>query len=261
MTESTKLKYFIGRRCDEIDWVTTANIIWNMYGVCVFSVEEKWVRDLYTLPRSFQEISEDLGRWGTKHFGEIRTEVKVTDEDPLSSENMFADENIVLSPGTSGKTVVKLPEERIAAAIEFMKVSAKLVIEDQFDRKFLSLKARESKLEQFLWEAQVRESNNLDGDTPVIDSIVAAKGSKKEDVAAGILAGSAAFKEKVVALYADMLKVKQEFTNCATIKELNVLWQTYMGIPIPNEQAKELGQVHEEGEQLTQDDVDPGLHI
>ena len=65
----------------------------------------------------------------------------------------------------------------------------------------------------------------------------------------------------MVALYADMLKVKQEFTNCATIKELNVLWQTYMGIPIPNEQAKELGQVHEEGEQLTQDDVDPGLHI
>ena len=262
MSETVKLKYYIGRRCDEIDWISTSNIIWNMYGICVFSVEEKWARDLVTLPRSFEEVSEELGRWGTKHFGEVRTEVKVTSEDPLSSENIMGgmDEGDV-KLGSTGKTVIKLPQERIDAAIEFMKVAAKLIIEDQYDRKFLSLKSRESKLEQFLWEAQVRESNNLDGETPVIDSIVAAKGSKKEDVAAGILAGSAAFKEKVVALYADMLKVKQEFTNCATIKELNVLWQTYMGIPVPNSQAVELGQVHQEGEYLTQDDVDPGLHI
>ena len=86
-TDAVKLKYYIGRRCDEIDWISTSNIIWNMFGVCVFSVEEKWARDLYTQPRSFEEISEDLGRWGTKHFGEIRAVVKVTDEDPLSEDD------------------------------------------------------------------------------------------------------------------------------------------------------------------------------
>ena len=254
-TDAVKLKYYIGRRCDEIDWISTSNVIWNMFGVCVFSVQEKWARDLYTLPRSFEEISEDLGRWGTKHFGEIRAVVKVTDEDPLSEDDMYALEE------KDGKTIIELPQERIDAAIEFMKVSAKLIIEDQYDRKFLTLKSRNSKLEQFLWEAQVRESNNLDGETPVIDSIVAAKGSKKEDVAAGILAGSADFKEKVVDLYADMLKVKQEFSSCATIKELNVLWQKYMGIPVPNDQAKELGDVHEEGDVLTVNAVDPGLKV
>tara|TARA_Y100000356_G_C11238616_1_gene279438 strand:+ start:39 stop:827 length:789 start_codon:yes stop_codon:yes gene_type:complete len=262
MSETVKLKYYIGRRCDEIDWISTSNIIWNMYGICVFSIEEQWARDLVTLPRSFEEVSEELGRWGTKHFGEVRTKVKVTSEDPLSSENIMGgmDEGDV-KLGSTGKTVITLPQERIDAAIEFMKVAAKLIIEDQYDRKFLSLKSRESKLEQFLWEAQVRESNNLDGETPVIDSIVAAKGSKKEDVAAGILAGSAAFKEKVVVLYAEMLKIKQKFTKCATIEELNILYQTYMGVPVPNSQAVTLGQVHEEGEYLTQDDVDPGLHI
>lgn len=249
-----KLKYYVARRCDDIDWIPTSNVIWNMYGIVVFTVEEQWVRDLYTLPKSFEEVSEDLGKWGTKHFGEIRTEVKVTSEDPLSSENLP-------DIPTEGKTVVTLPQERIDAAIAFMKLAAKLIIEDQYDRKFLSLKSRESKLEQFLWEAQVREANNLDGETPVIDSIVAAKGSSKEDVATGILAGSASFKEKVVVLYAEMLKIKQEFTKCATIKELNVLYQTYMGIPVPNSQAVELGQVHQEGDYLTQDDVDPGLHI
>ena len=58
--------------------------MWNMYGVTLFSIEEKWVRDLSRLTGSCEEVSEDVGRWGSKHFGEIRAEVKVTDEDPLS---------------------------------------------------------------------------------------------------------------------------------------------------------------------------------
>ena len=249
-------KYYIARHCPQITELPTAQLTFNQYGVTVFSIDEDWVRDLNKLSGSYEEVTEDVGRWGVKHFGEVRAKVKVTDEDPLSEDDDYALEAL-----DDGRTVVEMPQERYDAAIEFMKVAAKLIIEDQYDRKFLSLKSRESKLEQFLWEAQVRESNNLDGETPVIDSIVAAKGSKKEDVAAGILAGSAAFKEKVVVLYAEMLKIKQKFTKCATIKELNVLYQTYMGIPVPNSQAVELGQVHEEGDFLTQDDVDPGLHI
>ena len=63
-----------------------------------------------------------------------------------------------------------------------MKLAAKLIIEDQYDRKFLTLKAEESKIEQFLWESQLREANNLDGETPVIDSIVSIKGSTKEEL-------------------------------------------------------------------------------
>ena len=111
MSETVKLKYYIGRRCDEIDWISTSNIIWNMYGICVFSIEEQWARDLVTLPRSFEEVSEELGRWGTKHFGEVRTQVKVTSEDPLSSENIMGgmDEGDV-QLGSTGKTVITLPK-------------------------------------------------------------------------------------------------------------------------------------------------------
>ena len=253
-----KLKYYVARRCDDIDWIPTSNVIWNMYGIVVFTVEEQWVRDLYTLPKSFEEVSEDLGKWGTKHFGEIRTEVKVTSEDPLSSENLP-------DIPTEGKTVVTLPQERIDAAIAFMKLAAKLIIEDQYDRKFLTMKAEVSKIEQFLWESQVREANNLDGETPVIDSIVAIKGSSVEEVAAAIKEGQADFKEKVVALYSEMLKIKQEFKSCATIKELNVLYQTYMGTPVPAPQAEELGQVHmeetDEGQIQIVNTVEPGLKI
>ena len=39
-----------------------------------------------------------------------------------------------------------------------MKVAAKLIIEDEYDRKFLTLKAEESKIEQYLWNAQIEEA-------------------------------------------------------------------------------------------------------
>ena len=43
-----------------------------------------------------------------------------------------------------------------------------------------------------------------------------------------------------------MLALKQEFKSCATIKELNVLWQKYMGVPMPYSQMVEEG-IAEEG--------------
>ena len=139
-----------------------------------------------------------------------------------------------------------------------MKLSAKLIIEDEFDRKFLTLKSRSSKLEQFLWDAQVRESNNLEGETPVLNSIATAKKQEVKDVATSTLSGQADFKEKVIELNTKMIELKQEFKDCATIRELNVLWQKYMGISVPFLQAEEMGLVDDDGQIAV---VDPGLHF
>ena len=66
-------------------------------------------------------------------------------------------------------------------------------------------------------------------------------------MAESVLAGNKAFNEKALALYDAMVALKQKFTNCATIKELNVLWETYLGVPMPQSQAIELGNVEEDG--------------
>jgi len=254
---SDNLKYYIGRITPQIETITGANVMWNMYGVCVFSIPTEWTRDLCKLQKSYEEIGKDLGQYGTQFFGEVRAVTKVSSDDEVLDD--IDDLYKVSSEGPKAKIV--LPEEKISAVIEFMKLAAKLIIEDEFDRKFLTLKSRNSKLEQFLWDAQVRESNNLEGETPVLDSIAAAKGEKVADVAASVLANQTAFKDKVILLNAEMLKVKTEFKNCATIKELNLLWQKYMGIPMPNDQMLELGQVHEEEGALTTDTVEAGLHL
>ena len=235
-------KYYIARHCPRITELPTANLIFNQYGVTVFSISEEWVRDLNKLSGSYEEVSEDIGRWGTKHFGEVRAVVKVTDEDPLSEDDEYALEQLA-----DGRTKVELPQERYDAAIAFMKVAAKLIIEDEYDRKFLTLKAEESKLEQYLWDAQITEANNLEGETPLLNSIATAKGITVSEVASSVLAGNKTFNDKVKALYDSMLALKQEFKSCATIKELNVLWQKYMGVPMPIFQMEEMGLVGEDG--------------
>ena len=235
-------KYYIARHCPRITELPTANLIFNQYGVTVFSISEEWVRDLNKLSGSYEEVSEDIGRWGTKHFGEVRAVVKVTDEDPLSEDDEYALEQL-----EDGRTKVELPQERYDAAIAFMKVAAKLIIEDEYDRKFLTLKAEESKLEQYLWDAQITEANNLEGETPLLNSIATAKGIAVSEVASSVLAGNKTFNDKVKALYNSMLALKQEFKSCATIKELNVLWQKYMGVPMPIFQMEEMGLVGEDG--------------
>ena len=235
-------KYYIARHCPRITELPTANLIFNQYGVTVFSIDKEWVRDLNKLSGSYEEVSEDIGKWGTKHFGEVRAIVKVTDDDPLTEDEEYALEQL-----PDGRTKVELPQERYDAAIAFMKVAAKLIIEDEYDRKFLTLKAEESKLEQYLWDAQITEANNLEGETPLLNSIATAKGITVSEVASSVLAGNKTFNDKVKALYDSMLALKQEFKSCATIKELNVLWQKYMGVPMPIFQMEEMGLVGEDG--------------
>jgi len=253
MSTEVKRKYYLARHCPQIDIIDTVDRLWSMYGVTVFSVEERWTRDVLKLTRSYEEITEDIGRWGTKHFAEIRAIVKVTDEDPLSDDELYA----VSQSGP--KTAIELPQTRIDAAIEFMKLSAKLIIEDEYDRKFLSLKAEDSKLEQYFWGAQVTEANNLEGETPILNSIATAKSIAVSDVAASVLAGNKAFNEKALALYDAMVALKQKFTDCATIKELNVLWEDYLGVPMPQQQAIDLGNTEEDG--WTPLPIKPGLQF
>ena len=246
-------KYYIARHCPRITELPTANLTFNQYGVTVFSISEEWVRDLNKISGSYEEVSEDIGRWGTKPFGEVRAIVKVTNDDPLSEDEEYALEQL-----PDGRTKVELPQERYDAAISFMKTAAKLIIEDEYDRKFLTLKAEESKLEQYLWSTQITEANNLEGETPLLNSIATAKGITVSEVATSVLAGNKTFNEKVQALYDAMLALKQEFKSCATIRELNVLWQKYMGVPMPYTQMVEEGLVNEDGSPQY---VKPGLQF
>ena len=85
-----KRKYYVARYCPAIDHMESVDLMWNMYGLMVFSIKEEWVRELVKLTGSYEEVTELLAKYGTKHFAEIRATVKVTDEDPLSTSDEYA---------------------------------------------------------------------------------------------------------------------------------------------------------------------------
>ena len=95
--------------------------------------------------------------------------------------------------------------------------------------------------------AQLAEANNTSGDTPILTKIAAAKSTTVAKVAESVIASNKTFVDKSLALYDAMVVLKQKFTNCATIEELNVLWETYLGVPMPQQQAIDLGNVEADG--------------
>ena len=67
-----KRKYYVARYCSAIDHMESVDLMWNMYGLIVFSIKEEWVRELPKLSGSYEEVTELLAKYGTKHFAEIR---------------------------------------------------------------------------------------------------------------------------------------------------------------------------------------------
>ena len=95
-------------------------------------------------------------------------------------------------------------------------------------------KAEESKLEQYLWGTQVREANNLEGETPILNNIAAAKGISVAEVAEGVLAGHTKFNQKVAALYKEMLDLKQKFKRSIYNQGSQRFVERLYGYPITN---------------------------
>ena len=62
---SVKRKYYVARYCSAIDHMESVDLMWNMYGLMVFSIKEEWVRELVKLTGSYEEVTELLAKYGT----------------------------------------------------------------------------------------------------------------------------------------------------------------------------------------------------
>ena len=58
-----KRKYYIARHCprlSHVSYLLNIDVIFNQYGVTVFSIEEDWVRDLNRVIWFLRRITEEL---------------------------------------------------------------------------------------------------------------------------------------------------------------------------------------------------------
>ena len=66
-----------------------------------------------------------------------------------------------------------------------------------------------------------------------------AKGVAPSDLKTKIKEKRSAYDRNVKALYIKSAELKKEFADCDTIRKINRLYEKYLGLPMPEQQARE----------------------
>lgn len=248
-------RYFIAKAGSNISNLGSYTTYGSILNWISFSIDEKDYDSLMSFDQKINEVSKDIAVFGMRSFGDIRNEIKVSVSDV--EENTEFEDIPSLKEYEQNSFKVKIPvtEKRYTAIVSTMKLIAKLIIEDVFDKKFVSLDYNVSSLEKKCWQYQVQE------DKQFIENIAEIKEVSTDDLKESINYSKNQYDNEVKKLYLSMVNLKQKFYNCKTINELNILFEDYMGLPMPQRQAVEEGRYidMEDGNPPVRKEVIPGF--
>lgn len=179
------------------------------------------------------EIEEDIALKGSIHFSEIRPVAKEFEAD---------------SSGYHGvKVPVEMTEEITSKVVNFMKIFAKEVVEDEFNKRYKIL-TNVSELEKASWEIQKHEAREwltYEGSeghvTPFLDYLSSERNIDKTLLSKKILEKAESYEDNLSTMLVNLQKILKDFENAHTIWDLNILYEDYFNIYMPIMQAIEMG--------------------
>ena len=202
------------------------------------------------------EISEDTAKLGSSLFSEIRETAKLWEVSGLEAPGLTGNERQEVFEQYPEVKAEKVPtdmnEVRGTMTIKehvlvFMKAFAKEIIEEEYQSRFLAMRDT-CELESASWEIQKHEAREwltnagLNGSvTPFLDYLATERGEDKTVLANKILQKAEAYQDKLSTMLVAMQKLKKQFKNTTTIKDINTLYEDYLGVMMPTTQAIELG--------------------
>ena len=221
----------------------------NWYAISMPISEEKFFKEI--VKGKYYILDPVVGFKGFKTFSEIREQIKVVKQEvegeviAYQSEGIY---NVTENDVTLGleKIVIDMDAERNLAVIGAMKIIAKAVIEEEFDQKFMELDAS-SNFESMTFELQYEEAsayikdNTID--VPLLFALAETREVTVEEMANKIISARNNFKKQVTILLKQMTEIKGKFKNASTVRDLNRLYEDYLGIAMPETQAQEEGRV------------------
>jgi hypothetical protein len=177
------------------------------------------------------EVDKDTAYYGASFFSEIRPVAKVWE----ASQDHYA----------GVKTPVTITPEMTAMTLDFMNKFAKMIIEVEFDDRYHEM-VDTSILERESWEIQKHEAreyldNPTTAITPFLDYISEEKELSKEDMSNKILQKAEKYSDDLSAMLVKMQKLLKEFASATTIWDMNILYEKYLGVLMPTNQAIQLG--------------------
>ena len=202
------------------------------------------------------EISEDTAKLGSSLFSEIRETAKLWEVSGLEAPGLTGNERPEVFEQYPNVKAEKIPtdmnEVRGTMTIKehvlvFMKAFAKEIIEEEYQSRFIAMRDT-CELESASWEIQKHEArewltnSGANGSvTPFLDYLATERGEDKTALANKILQKAEAYQDKLSTMLVSMQKLKKEFKNSTSIKDINILYEDYLSVMMPTSQAIELG--------------------
>lgn len=208
--------------------------------------------------QKYYVLQQDVAIKGFRSFGEIRDHVKVYKadlaEDKVAYYNsaMGDADDVELefasqeNPVTAVKVEMPLDDNRIQCIIEAMKMVAKAVIEEEFDKRLQKLDMGnhlEEMTFQFQYEEALKYKADDKADVPLLSAVAEARDLTKGEMADRIISARDSYRSRITNLFKKMTEVKQIFKSCSTIVELNRAYEDYFNIAMKEQQAVAEGRI------------------
>ena len=195
----------------------------------------------------YKEITKDVATNGSTFFSEVRDVSKVWEVGEGAPEGLTEEQmrNMDYPDGVKyGKVPVTMTDEIKADTLNFMKIFAKELIEDEFEKRYLAIRDT-GLLESATWEIQKHEAREhlagAGGKTAFLDYLSTQHSTDKTVLANKILSKAESYEDKVSTLLVAMQKLLKQFENTTSIKDINTLYEDYLGVLMPTIQAIEMG--------------------
>jgi len=131
--------------------------------------------------------------------------------------------------------------------MDFMVDFAKEIIEDEYNTRFRNLK-NTTDLESASWEIQKHEAREWltykggqGHKTPFLDYLAIERHINKDDLANKILVKAEEWEDKLSTMLVSYQSLVKKFEDCTSVWDLNILYEDYIGILLPQKQAIEMG--------------------
>lgn len=177
-------------------------------------------------------VDQDFAYYGSILTSEIRDVAKVWESG---------------SEGYGDKIPIEMTPEIKSIVLSFMQLYAKEIIEDEYEKRFLRLR-NTNQLEATSWEIQKHEAKEWltyqgsEGHvTPFLNYLSETRSIDKTTLANRILSKAESYEDRLSTLLVEMQTLIDRFKNCTSIKNINILYEDYLGVMMPQSQAVELG--------------------
>lgn len=248
-------RYFISNDDIGLSKLVSYTPYGNVFNWSVYSIDATEMPIMKKYVRTFEELDKETAIFGFRSFNDPRSTIKLGQQDKDMNLEWDDLDREQYKNNFNSKITIPVTEKRYACIMKAMKLMAKVLLEEEFDKRYDQYIANTTQLELDSWELQ--------SDEEFLSKLAEVKQVSVEDLKSLINTKEAERKEYLSQLYLLCQSLKQKFYNCTTIKELSVLYEDYFGLPMHRELSLELGRLvlDEEGKIVYQKPVNLGYNF